>query len=177
MPNYYEILGVSKDADLREIKRAYHMLARLYHPDRQPDDETADQRFQEATEAYHCLSDAKCRRAYDHGFDPVDSVEDLLFREESGRKWTDILLPGAPISPKRGKDVWMVCPVSTDRLDQGGTVEISLPFGRGKTFVSVPVHARNIPWCRIIGLGEPGKKGAPNGDFWIFFQQQEEKKA
>ena len=53
--DYYEVLGVSKSADEKEIKKAYRRVAMKYHPDRNPDDPDADDKFKEATEAYEVL--------------------------------------------------------------------------------------------------------------------------
>jgi molecular chaperone DnaJ len=63
--DYYEILGVSKNADADEIKRAYRKLAMQYHPDRNPGDAEAEAKFKEASEAYSVLSDADKRARYD----------------------------------------------------------------------------------------------------------------
>ena len=79
--DYYEVLGVSRDADGRQIKSAYRRLAVRYHPDRNPGDAEAETRFKEAAEAYSVLSDAAKRSRYDRlghaglgsgptGFDP-----------------------------------------------------------------------------------------------------------
>ena len=63
--DYYEVLGVSKDADEAELKKAYRRLAMKYHPDRNPDDETASEKFREAKEAFEVLKEPAKRAAYD----------------------------------------------------------------------------------------------------------------
>lgn len=63
--DYYEVLGVSKDADDAAIKKAYRALAKKYHPDMNPGDAQAEKKFKEASEAYAVLSDAEKRRQYD----------------------------------------------------------------------------------------------------------------
>ena len=63
--DYYEVLGVAKDADEAAIKKAYRKLAMKYHPDRNPDDKEAEKKFKEIGEAYEVLSDADKRAAYD----------------------------------------------------------------------------------------------------------------
>lgn len=67
--DYYEVLGVGKSASADEIKKAYRQLALKYHPDRNPDDKEAEEKFKEAAEAYSVLSDADKRARYDrYGF-------------------------------------------------------------------------------------------------------------
>ena len=63
--DYYEVLGVSRDTDEKDLKTAYRKLAMKNHPDRNPDDEAAAERFREATEAYEVLKDSQKRAAYD----------------------------------------------------------------------------------------------------------------
>ena len=63
--DYYEVLGVPKDADDAAIKKAYRQLAKKYHPDMNPGDKEAEIKFKEASEAYAVLSDAEKRRQYD----------------------------------------------------------------------------------------------------------------
>ena len=65
MPNYYQTLGVSKDVDKREIKKAYRKLARQYHPDLNPGDKSAETKFKQINEAYEVLSDDDDRKKYD----------------------------------------------------------------------------------------------------------------
>src|SRR5437868_6386957 len=72
--DYYEVLGLAKNASDDEIKKAYRKLAMKYHPDRNPDSKEAEEKFKEAKEAYEMLSDAQKRAAYDRfghaGVDP-----------------------------------------------------------------------------------------------------------
>jgi molecular chaperone DnaJ len=72
--DYYEVLGVAKNATEDEIKKSYRKLAMKHHPDRNPDDKSAEEKFKEAKEAYEMLSDAQKRAAYDRfghaGVDP-----------------------------------------------------------------------------------------------------------
>ncbi|WP_047541459.1 molecular chaperone DnaJ [Methylotenera versatilis] len=63
--DYYEVLGVNKDASEEEIKKSYRKLAMKYHPDRNPDNPNAEEHFKEAKEAYEMLSDDQKRAAYD----------------------------------------------------------------------------------------------------------------
>src|ERR1700736_2283543 len=63
--DFYEVLGVSRDVDDQALKGAYRRLALKYHPDRNPDDTTAEEKFKEAAEAYSVLSDSQKRAAYD----------------------------------------------------------------------------------------------------------------
>ena len=62
-PDYYETLGVKRDASEADLKKAYRRLAMKYHPDRNPDDETAEKSFKEAKEAYEVLADGQKRSA------------------------------------------------------------------------------------------------------------------
>ncbi|MEA1911234.1 MAG: molecular chaperone DnaJ [Spirochaetota bacterium] len=73
--DYYEVLGVSRDASSDEVKKAYRKLAVKYHPDKNQGDTEAEEKFKEGTEAYEVLSDAKKKQVYDqYGFAGVDGM-------------------------------------------------------------------------------------------------------
>lgn len=91
--DYYEILGVSKDASKEEIKKSYRKLALKYHPDRNPDNEEAEAKFKDIAEAYDTLSDENKRKEYDNpmpkgnfgGFN-MDDLQDFFGRRQNRSK-------------------------------------------------------------------------------------------
>jgi molecular chaperone DnaJ len=87
--DYYEVLGVRRDADEAELKKAYRRLALQYHPDRNPDNPQAEERFKEASEAYAVLSEPDKRRAYDRfGFEGLGATGTSDFGDLGG--FTDL---------------------------------------------------------------------------------------
>jgi molecular chaperone DnaJ len=142
--DYYEVLGVPRDAPEGEIKRAYRKLAVKFHPDRNPDDPSASEKFREATEAYEVLKDPQKRAQYDRfghqaetafpgfggaggfGFDLNDALESFLrnfggfgdiFGERGGG-------PGGGIS--RGRSLQITVKLSLQEAARGATKKIKL---------------------------------------------------
>ena len=76
MSNYYDLLGVSKDASEKDIRQAYRRLARQYHPDVNRDDAAAEEKFKEINEAYGILSDEDSRKKYDRYGDNWQRAEE-----------------------------------------------------------------------------------------------------
>jgi molecular chaperone DnaJ len=89
--DYYEVLGVDKNADEETIKKAYRTLAKKYHPDMNPGDAEAEKKFKEASEAYAVLSDSEKRRQYDqYGHAAFDGSAGAGGFDFSGADFTDI---------------------------------------------------------------------------------------
>jgi molecular chaperone DnaJ len=142
--DYYEVLGVDKGADDQILKGAYRKLALKYHPDRNPNDHAAEEKFKEAAEAYSVLSDAQKRAAYDRyghagvqsaaagaggGFDPGQfaGFEDILgeffgfgdmFGGGGGRRRT---------RAQRGEDLPFELEISFEDMMKGLSADIQVP--------------------------------------------------
>jgi len=142
--DYYEILGVSRDCDDPGLKSAYRKLALQFHPDRNPNDQQAEERFKEAAEAYSVLSDPQKRAAYDryghqglqglganHGFDPstFNDFSDIL-GDLFG--FSDLFGGGARRGggrnrAQRGEDLRYDLEMSLEDTIRGLSVEIQVP--------------------------------------------------
>ena len=91
--DYYETLGVGREAAADEIKKAYRKLAMKYHPDKNPDDKAAEVKFKEATEAYEVLSDDNKRRMYDQYETPAATNTLSAMAAMSGRRGSRAMSP------------------------------------------------------------------------------------
>lgn len=145
MRDYYEVLGLQRDATTQEVKKAYRKLAHKYHPDKNADDKSAEERFKEATEAYEVLSDADKRKRYDrfgaagvgngggaagdpYGFggagagfaQNVGDVFGDIFGDFFGRR-------GGNAQPQRGRDRQVAMHIDFHTAVHGGerTIEVS----------------------------------------------------
>lgn len=132
----YEVLGVSRDATQEEIKKAYRRLARRYHPDANPDDPEAAERFKEVAHAYEILSDPEERRRYDTfgeaggpgadaGFGDVFSGFGDIFEAFFGSGFGTTRHPG-PSGPPRGTDLEVMAEIDFETAVFGGEHPVSV---------------------------------------------------
>jgi molecular chaperone DnaJ len=135
MRDFYEVLGVSRDASDSEIKRAYRKLAMDYHPDRNPDDPEAEEKFKEASNAYKVLSDPEQRSRYDRfgpeglrggggGFQGFGGVEDIF--SAFGDLFGDFF-GGRGRRQRRGEDVHLQLTISFAEAVHGTAKELEVP--------------------------------------------------
>ena len=133
--DYYDVLGVSKSANKDELKKAYRKLAMKYHPDRNPDDSQAAEKFKELSEAYEILSDDQKRQTYDNfGHDGVNSTFSSsqgaadAFSDIFGDIFSDIFggSSGGRAS-SRGSDLSYSLEISLEEAVFGKSLDIEIP--------------------------------------------------
>jgi molecular chaperone DnaJ len=134
--DYYEVLGVARDASEADIKKAYRRLAMKYHPDRNGNDADSAERFKEASEAYEVLSNAEQRQAYDRfghagvgaGAAGMGGFAGGAFSDIFGDVFGDIFGGGrGRSSVQRGSDLRYNMELDLEQAVAGDTVEIRVP--------------------------------------------------
>src|SRR5215510_12533468 len=134
--DFYEVLGVNKDASEEDIKKAYRKLAMKWHPDRNPDNPKAEEHFKEAKEAYEVLCDPQKRAAYDRfghaGVDPSAAAGAGAgfggFAEAFGDIFSDIFGQGrSRTSVYRGADLRYNLEITLEQAAHGTDTKIRIP--------------------------------------------------
>jgi len=188
--DYYAVLGVEKGAGTEAIKKAYRKLAVKYHPDKNPGNHAAEERFKEITEAYAVLADPEKRRQYDQfgeaGFHQRFSQEDIfrnvdlndIFREFGfgGDDLSSQLFGGRSgafrsgrVRPIKGQDLLLRLAIPFRQAILGGERQIDLArHGHAEPIkVRIPPGVANGQKLRVAGKGALSPGGGPPGDLLI----------
>ncbi|SJN32158.1 DnaJ C-terminal domain-containing protein [Sphingobacterium sp. JB170] len=191
--DYYTILGVDKKASLAEIKKAYRKLARKYHPDINPNDEIAKQKFQEINEANEVLTDTEKRKKYDQygenwkngdtfqqgsrnanndGYSPFESQDYGYSGNYDEEQFSDFFEQmfgsrrGGGHQPKfRGNDINANLELTLQAAYSTHQETFNI---NGKNIrITIPAGIADRQRIRLAGQGTPGINGGPAGDLYI----------
>lgn len=192
--DYYKVLGVERSASQDEIKKAYRKLAVKYHPDKNPDDKVAEEKFKEISEAYQVLGNADTRKKYDElganwkqyensgfsgfggggqGFNASGFSDffDMFFGGQGGAGFDirDFMggMGGGRRStrPAKGSDLNATINMTLLEAYQGSQRMIDL--GGNTIKITIKPGVRDGQVLRIKGKGNPGRNGGDNGDLLI----------
>ncbi len=178
--DYYEVLGVDKNADESSIKKAYRKLAMKYHPDVNKEGD-AEEKFREINEAYEVLSDPDKRARYDRfghdgvsgqtgGFGGFSGFEDIFGQGGGfggfGSIFEEFFGGGNPNRPRKGQDVVNQVIITMQEAFYGKEIKVKLLDGEVKD-IKIPAGIRHGMDIRIPEKGQPGRNGGPNGDYFV----------
>ncbi len=195
--DYYKTLGLEKGASADDIKKAFRKLAVKYHPDRNPNDKSAEDKFKELNEAYAVLSDPEKKQKYDtfgsSGFHQQYSQEDIFrgfdfgnaYKDMGGTGGEDIFsrLFGGAFSrgggrggfrggPQKGGDLEMETDISFRDAAQGAEKVVAFRRNgqREELKVKIPAGVDNGSKIRITGKGGQGEDGGTAGDLFLIIR-------
>jgi curved DNA-binding protein len=190
--DYYKILGVAKNATVDEIKKAYRKLARKFHPDLNPNDKIAEQKFKEINEAHEVLSNPENRKKYDEygehwkhadEYEKAKQQQQQYTQQHSGQTdfggynegdfsdFFNSMFGGAGgqrrTSKFRGQDFNAKLQLSLK--DVYNTHKQTLTVNNKSIRITIPAGVENGQIIKIKGHGGQGVNGGPNGDLYIEF--------
>jgi curved DNA-binding protein len=156
MKNFYEILGVEKGASQDDIKKAYRSLAIKYHPDKNPGDTVAEDKFKQISEAYDTLGDEAKRAKYDHSghrmqyADNFDFIKDTMFSQGWSQAFDEIY---GSQGVKKGPDIIVQVTLTMQEAYTGTSKDIQI---NGKSYkINIKKGVETGQKLRIRGLGYP----------------------
>ena len=176
--DYYEVLGISKNATSQEIKNAFRKLAMKYHPDKNKESD-AEEKFKEINEAYENLYDEQKRSKYDQfghagvngqqgfgGFEGFGDINDIFNSFFGGHARSNRPRQGANYQMRTkisfiesvfGKEITQ----TLEKIVNGSPIKV-------KTEIKIPAGIKDGQQVILRGFGEAGVNGGPNGDLYIF---------
>lgn len=195
--DYYETLGVKRDATEKEIKQAFRRLAKQYHPDANPNNPQAEARFKEINEAYEVLSDPQKRAEYDRfgsayqQFGGSGNVRYYTNVDVDDNAFADILESlfgglggfGGFGRSSRGQTYTRQMPVDGHDIEQPVTISLREAYhgatrlvsrGDRKVKVTIPRGATTGTKVRLAGEGEPGVAGGRPGDLYLVVEVEDD---
>ena len=177
--NYYNILGIEKNATESEIKKAYRKMARKHHPDLNPNDKEAETKFKQTNEANEVLSHSESRKKYDaHGKDwkHAGDFNNARQQQYSGN-YSDFFESmfggraagsrGGPGVGFRGQDY--NAELQLDLKEVYTTTKRTLTINAKNIRLTIPAGVKNGQQIKIKGQGGEGTNGGPKGDLFIKF--------
>ena len=196
--DYYKTLGLEKGASPEDIKKAFRKLAVKYHPDRNPGDKGAEDKFKEINEAYAVLSDPQKKEKYDtygsSGFHQQYSQEDIFRNFDFGGTFKDMGMGGNEDifsrlfgnafgrggggrggfrqGPQKGADLEMETEISFRDAAQGAEKLVAFRRNgkREELKVKIPAGVDSGSKIRIAGKGAQGEGGGPQGDLYLIIR-------
>lgn len=196
MADYYDTLGIKKGASEEEIKKAYRKLAMKFHPDRNPGNKTAEEKFKKISEAYAVLSDSEKRRQYDmfgdQKFHQNFSQEDIFRGADFRNIFSDAGFDGHDIfsrifgagfggpgfggrsgfggPPPRGQDIEYPLTISFQEAYKGAERHLNFSLSDGSSrdlTIKIPAGVGDGGKLRIAGKGAAGPMGGAPGDLFV----------
>lgn len=175
--DYYKVLGVDKKADEAEIKKAYRKLAKENHPDLNPDNKAAEEKFKSVSEAYETLGDKDKKASYDSGgYDPRgfgggggDRYHDIFNQNFGGSAFDDLFSGRGGFrqrGPRKGESITYRLKVDFKDSVLGTEKVITLDGGK-QISTKIPAGIKSGQKIKFKGRGHQGIQGGPPGDMYL----------